>query len=134
MSTAPEPLWRPSPELVEHSRMMDFIRWLRAERGLDFADYEALHRWSVDDLDGFWRAIWDFFDVQADGDPSPVLASRGMPGAEWFPNVAEHIFAGKDDAEVAILHSSELRELGELRWGELRAQVAAVAAGLRAMG
>lgn len=138
MSANPEPLWRPSPELVERSRMMDFMRWLAAERGLEFADYDALWRWSVDDLEGFWRAIWDFFDVQADGDPSPVLASREMPGAEWFPNVAlnyvEHVFAGKDDAEVAILHSSELRELGELRWGELRAQVAAVAAGLRALG
>ena len=61
-----------------------------------------------------------------------------MPGAEWFPNAslnyAEHVFAGKDDAEVAILHASELRELGELSWGELREQVAAVAAGLRAIG
>ena len=36
--------------------------------------------------------------------------------------------------ETAILHASELRELGELSWGELRAQVAAVAAGLRALG
>ncbi len=61
-----------------------------------------------------------------------------MPGAEWFPNTslnyAEHIFAGKDDGEVAILHASELRSLGELRWGELREQVAAVAAALRAVG
>ena len=61
-----------------------------------------------------------------------------MPGAEWFAgarlNYAEHVFAGKDDAETAILHASELRELGELSWGELRAQVAATAAGLRALG
>ena len=61
-----------------------------------------------------------------------------MPGAKWFPgtslNYAEHVFAGKDDAETAILHASELRELGELSWGELRAQVAAVAAGLRELG
>ena len=58
-----------------------------------------------------------------------MLGSREMPGAEWFPgtplNYAEHVFAGKDDAEAAILHASELRELGELTWGELRAQVAA---------
>ena len=62
-----------------------------------------------------------------------------MPGAKWFPNVslnyAEHVFAGKDDpAATAIFHASELRELGEISWGELREQVAAVAAGLRAMG
>ena len=133
-----ELLWEPSAELVERSRLTEFTRWLRAERGLELDDYDALWRWSVDDLDGFWRAIWDFFEVRADGDPEPVLASREMPGARWFPNTslnyAEHVFAGKDDDEVAILHASELRELGELRWGELRRQVAATAAGLRALG
>ena len=61
-----------------------------------------------------------------------------MPGARWFEgaelNYAEHIFRGKDDDEVAVLHASELRELGEMTWGELREQVAAVAEGLRAEG
>ena len=133
-----ELLWEPSAELVERSRLTEFARWLERERGLSFAGYEELWRWSVDDLDGFWSAIWDFFEVQADGDPSPVLGSREMPGARWFPNTAlnyaEHVFAGKDDGEVAILHASELRELGELTWGELRRQVAATAAGLRGLG
>jgi len=134
----PEPLWEPSAELVERSRLTEFMRWLAAERGLAFGDYDELWRWSVDDLDAFWAAIWDFFDVQADGERSTVLASREMPGASWFPgtslNYAEHVFAGKADGETAILHSSELRELGELSWGHLRAQVAAVAAGLRGLG
>src|SRR3954467_12780413 len=114
------------------------MRWLENERGLAFGGYHELWQWSVDDLDGFWSAIWEYFDVQADGHPSPVLASRGMPGARWFPNTslnyAEHVFAGKRDEEIAIVHASELRELGEVRWGELRAQVAAVAAGMRALG
>jgi acetoacetyl-CoA synthetase len=137
-AVAGELLWEPSPELVERSRLREFMDWLRGERGLDFADYHQLWQWSVDDLDGFWSAVWEFFDVQADGDPAPVLASREMPGAEWFPNTrlnyAEHVFSGKRDEEVAILHASELRELDELRWGELRRQVAAVAAGLRELG
>ncbi|HEX5417581.1 MAG TPA: AMP-binding protein, partial [Chloroflexota bacterium] len=134
----PEKLWEPPAALVENSRLTEFRRWLEAERGLSLTDYEGLWRWSVDDLEGFWRAIWDFFDVRADGDPSPVLASREMPGARWFPNAslnyAEHVFAGKDDAAAAILHASELRQLSELSWGELRQQVAAVAAGLRGLG
>jgi acetoacetyl-CoA synthetase len=133
-----ELLWKPSAELVENSRLTEYLRWLEDERGQRFEDYDALWRWSVDDLEGFWRSIWDFFEVQADGGPSPALANREMPGASWFPgtslNYAEHVFAGKDDAETAILHASELRELDELSWGELRAQVAAVAAGLRGLG
>ncbi|HVD40659.1 MAG TPA: acetoacetate--CoA ligase [Solirubrobacterales bacterium] len=133
-----ELLWEPSAELVERSRLSEFTRWLERERGLSCGDYGDLWQWSVDDLDGFWSAIWEFFEVEADGDPSPVLASRELPGAQWFPNTrlnyAEHVFRGKDDDETAILHASELRELDELSWGELRRQVAATAAGLRALG
>jgi len=134
----PEKLWEPSAELVENARMTEYLRWLEAERGVALDGYDDLWRWSVEDLEGFWASIWDFFGVQADGGYDRVLASREMPGAEWFSgtriNYAEHVFAGKDDAETAILHASELRELDELSWGELRAQVAAVAAGLRDLG
>jgi acetoacetyl-CoA synthetase len=135
---APEMLWEPPAELVERARMTEYMRWLEAERGLRFEGYEGLWRWSVEDLEGFWSSIWDFFDVQADGGYDRVLSGHEMPGAEWFAgarlNYAEHVFAGKDDAETAILHASELRELDDLSWGELRAQVAATAAGLRALG
>jgi acetoacetyl-CoA synthetase len=135
---APEKLWEPSTELVESARMTEYMRWLEAERGVALDGYDDLWGWSVEDLEGFWSSIWDFFEVQADGGYDRVLASREMPGAEWFAgarlNYAEHVFAGKEDAEVAILHASELRELDELSWGELRSRVAAVAAGLRDLG
>ncbi|HEX2707859.1 MAG TPA: acetoacetate--CoA ligase [Solirubrobacterales bacterium] len=137
-ATANAPLWHPSADLIERSRLTEYMRWLESERGLAFTGYGELWQWSVSDLDGFWASLWDFFEVQADGDPAPVLASRQMPGAEWFPNTAlnyaEHVFAGKEDDEVAILQASELRSLEELSWGELRGQVAAVAAALKAVG
>jgi acetoacetyl-CoA synthetase len=118
--------------------MAAFRRWLEADRGVSFDSYEELWEWSVSDLDAFWRAIWDFFEIDADGDPGTVLTDRRMPGASWFPDVrlnyAEHVFRGKDDDAVAIVHASEIRPLAELRWGELRSQVAAVAAGLRELG
>jgi acetoacetyl-CoA synthetase len=137
-AAAPEKLWDPPAELVERARLTEYMRWLEAERGLRFENYEELWRWSVDELEAFWSSIWDFFGVQADGGYERALGSRSMPGAEWFSgtslNYAEHVFTGKEDGEAAILHASELRELGELSWGELRAQVAATAAGLRALG
>ena len=135
---APEKLWEPSAALIERSRLHEYMGWLETERGLRFNGYEELWRWSVDELEAFWSSIWDFFDVQADGEHERALGSRAMPGAQWFAgtslNYAEHAFAGKDDAETAILHASELRELEQLSWGELRAQVAATAAGLRTLG
>jgi acetoacetyl-CoA synthetase len=136
---ASEKLWEPSAELVERSRLREYMRWLEAEHGLSFKTYDELWSWSVEDLEAFWSSIWDFFGVQADGGYERVLGTRAMPGAEWFAgtdlNYAEHVFTGKgESAEAAILHASELREMGEMSWSELRAQVAATAAGLRALG
>jgi acetoacetyl-CoA synthetase len=126
----PTLLWTPPAELAERAVMTRFMR----ERG--FETYDELWRWSVDDLDGFWGSIWEFFRVE--GGYDQVLASRAMPGAQWFPgaelNYAEHLFRGKDPDAVAILHASELRELGEVTWGELRRQAASIAARLRALG
>ena len=71
MATPPkdlkELLWKPSPGFADRTRLAEFMRWLEAERGVVTGDYESLWRWSVTDLPGFWRAIWDFFGVAADG-------------------------------------------------------------------
>jgi acetoacetyl-CoA synthetase len=123
-------LWEPPAEMVERALMTRYLR----EQGK--RDYDELWRWSVDDLDGFWASIWDFFEVA--GGYERVLASSDMPGATWFPgarlNYAEHLFRGKDPDAVAIVHASELRELSELTWRELREQTASMAARLRALG
>ena len=91
-----EVLWRPTPAQAESTRLAAYQRWLAAERGLHLPDYAALWLWSVNDIEAFWQSIWDFFDVQGDGSRMPVLASRAMPGADWYPNTrlnyAEHVF------------------------------------------
>jgi acetoacetyl-CoA synthetase len=131
-------LWEPPAESVERATMTRYMRWLAAERGRAFDDYQSLWEWSVDELEEFWASIWDFFEVRASTPYSRVLADRAMPGATWFGgaelNFAEHVFRDKPPDHVAVVHASELRELGELRWGELRDQVARTAAGLRALG
>jgi acetoacetyl-CoA synthetase len=135
----PTVLWEPTDEQVERATLTRFSRWVADTRGVDVAgDYHALWHWSVDDVEGFWAAIWEFFEVESESGYEKVLGSREMPGAEWFPGAtvsyARHIFRGRDDGEVAIRHASELRELGEWTWGDLRAQTAALAAGLRSLG
>ena len=135
---APPVLWTPSPERIERAWLTRYQRWLERRIGRTFASYADLQRWSVDELEAFWRSIWDFFDVQADGSPARVLGRREMPGAEWFPDVrlsyAEHAFRARDPDAVAIRHASELRPLAAMTWGELRALTARIAAGLRGCG
>jgi acetoacetyl-CoA synthetase len=126
-------LWEPSPDRVERALITQFARAVRRE-----GPYEELWRWSVDDLEGFWAAVWGFFAVQASAPYERVLARREMPGAQWFPGArlsyAEHLFRGRDDDAVAIRHAGELRELSEWTWGELREQTARIATGLRRLG
>ena len=125
-------LWQPSAEMVERAAMTRFMRWL--DRG--FETYDDLWRWSVEDIDGFWAAIWEYFGVR--GSYEAVLGSRTMPGAEWFPgarlNYAEHLLRERDDAAVAIVHRSELRPTAEMTWAQLREQVERCATGLRRLG
>src|SRR5215212_10215707 len=133
-----ELLWEPSAESVERAAMTRYMRWLADARGLAFDDYQSLWEWSATEIEDFWASIWEFFDIEASATYAEVLPDRAMPGATWFPGAElshpEHIFRGKRDANTALYHASELRDLGELTWGELREQVAATGAGLRALG
>jgi acetoacetyl-CoA synthetase len=132
MRTVPELLWTPSPERIERANITQFAR----KRGLP-EDYHELWQWSVDNLEDFWAAIWDEY-VEPDAPYESVLGRREMPGAEWFPgarlNHAKHIFRNRDDDALAIQHASESRELAQWTWGDLAAETARIAAGLRALG
>lgn len=117
----------------------DYARWLEAERGLRFDDHDALHAWSVADLDAFWQSIWDFFGVRSHSPHSAVLADAGMPGAVWFPgatlNWAEHaVGAWRDPEGLALIERSQTRQARQTTRGELADLVARAAAGLRRLG
>src|SRR3954447_23170733 len=131
-------LWEPSAERIERAALTRYRRWVEETRDRRFDDYHDLWRWSVEDLDDFWRSIWEFFDVRSHAEWERGLADASMPGAVWFEGArlsyAEHLFRGKRSDQVAIVHASELRELGEWTWADLRAATASAAAGLRELG
>jgi acetoacetyl-CoA synthetase len=139
MTTAGELLWTPDPATRDSSEIGRFLRWLRDERGHDVADYDQLWRYSVDDVEGFWGAVWEFFGVRSSAPYERVLASRDMPGAQWFPgarlNYAEHALGGDEDTgRVAVIAHSQTRAPVQLTFGDLRDQVARARAGLRRLG
>ena len=104
-----------------------------------FASYDEAWRWSVDDLEGFWASVWDWFDVPAARPYERVLdgGRRSMPGARWFPgaelNYVDQARRWPGD-RTALVFRSEADAPGEMTYGELFDQVARVAAGLRALG
>jgi acetoacetyl-CoA synthetase len=50
-------LWEPDAKWREGTHLVAYLRWLERERGLRFAGYDALWRWSVSDLEAFWQSV-----------------------------------------------------------------------------
>ncbi|MDG4828679.1 acetoacetate--CoA ligase [Solwaraspora sp. WMMD1047] len=135
-----EVLWSPPADVRETSGIGDYLDWLRVNRGLEFADYPALWEWSVTDLDGFWRSVWDYFGIVAHTEPTSTLADATMPGARWFPgatlNYAEHVLRmpGRADQDEVVIGESQTRPPVTRTAAQLRDEVRRIRAGLRRLG
>jgi acetoacetyl-CoA synthetase len=136
-----QPLWQPDPQRIARARITDFQAWAAEHHGAPAeGGYAALHRWSVDHLDTFWRAVTEYFGVRFSTPCTRVLGNRAMPGAEWFPgatlNYAEHALraARTRPDEPALLCVDETHEPQPVTWSELTRQVGSLAAALRALG
>ncbi len=132
------PIWQPTAGRSAAARMTAFQGWLESAKGLRFADYQALWRWSVDDLDAFWSALVEHFDLPLDGEPDPVLAQRSMPGARWFPNTrtnyVNQVFSQRSSERPALVFRNEAGARDEVSWERLGREVASLAAWLREQG
>lgn len=131
-------LWTPSAGWVENANVTAFTNWLQSERGLEFASYDELWRWSVTELEPFWGALWDYFSLESSAPFTRVLGSRQMPGAEWFPgarlNYAQHILRRERAGTDAVMFLSEAAPLSGMRWEDLAGQVRILATQLRRLG
>jgi acetoacetyl-CoA synthetase len=137
--SSPAVMWSPPDDVRAKTEVGRYLKWLESERGLEFSGYGELWRWSVDDLEGFWGSIWEFFGVKAHAPYERVLASDAMPGARWFPgarlNYAEHLVGEEEDADrVAIVAHSQTRPPVELTFAQLRERIARVRTGLQGLG
>ncbi len=116
--------------------------WLKETQGLEFATYDELYQWSVEDLEGFWRSIWEWDAIQSPTPVSSVLSDDTMPGARWFDgtmvNYARHVFGHVDSAEAAdqpaIVALDERGGHETIGWAELRRRASSLALELRACG
>jgi len=129
--------WIPDEATLADANLTRFMAWLaETDRG-EYGDYHELWAKSVDDIEWFWDAVWNFFDVQTQSRPRAVLGSRSMPGAEWFPgatiNYAAEIFRHATDERPALIVVGEDGS-SEWSWARLERETAAFAAYLRGLG
>jgi acetoacetyl-CoA synthetase len=132
------PIWEPDAGTISTAAITRFAKLVETRSGSPMDSYLDLWQSSVSDLPAFWAAVWDFFEVEADGDVTEVLLDDGMPGTRWFPgvrlNYAEHALRQGPDDVVAVTDVGEDGATSTTTWGELRALVASLAGWLRSVG
>ncbi len=132
-------LWTPSADRINAEPIVAFAQRYCPDAVSDAGlDYARLHRWSVAEPEAFWLAIWEYGEVVASTRGDTVLADGDrFPGARWFPearlNYAANLlrYEGEETALIGLLEDGRQRRISR---DELRAQVAAVATSLRALG
>jgi acetoacetyl-CoA synthetase len=117
-----------------------FKTWLEDQEYGPFADYHALHQWSIDNLDTFWNNVWNYCGLVWETPATSVLGKRDMPGAKWFPgmklNFAANLLRLADDhgEREAVVSYCETRPVLRRTYAELKSDAGALEAFLRKKG
>ncbi|HTX94066.1 MAG TPA: acetoacetate--CoA ligase [Mycobacterium sp.] len=129
--------WTPDEATLAGANLTRFMAWLADTGRGQYGDYHQLWTKSVDDIEWFWDAVWDYFDIRAGAPPRAVLGNKSMPGAEWFPgvtlNYATEIFRHATEERPALIVVGEHGSC-EWSWARLQRETAAFAAYLRSLG
>src|SRR6266550_2907220 len=124
--------WRPTERYLARSRLRRFAE----EYG--HGDFASLYRWSVEDLDAFWRAVERDLALVWQTPYERVLdTSRGVPWTTWWVGGRMNYVATAlrhDPSRTALVFEGEDGATRRLTYGELAAEVRRFAAGLRALG
>ncbi len=133
-------LWQPSPERIARANITAFARRYAATVGAPSPDYATLWRWSNDEREAFWRAVWDYAGVVGSRGERTLVDPMMMPGAKWFPdarlNFAENLLTRRahDDAGDALVFRGEDKLARRVSHAELVAASSRVATALQAQG
>lgn len=132
------PLWTPSEKRKRDANITRFIHGIGARHKLDFPSYSELYNWSVEDIAGFWKAVWDFSEIVSSKQYDQVVEDlTKFPGTRWFPgarlNFAENLLRYRDD-HLAFIFRGETQISKRITYAELYDSVARLAHSLRETG
>lgn len=128
------PIWIPTEERINKSNLNKYFSFLSSNYSKNFNSYSELYNWSVDDIENFWKSIWEYSEIIFSRSYSSILEKRKMPGAVWFKdselNFAENLLRYKDD-KIAIISVREQYPTIKISYKQLYNLVARCAEGLR---
>src|ERR1700730_2371887 len=132
-----QPLWSPSPERVDATKVMGFLRETNRRHQLRLQSYRDPHAWSVQNPDLFWDQLWDFCGVIGEKGGRRAINLDAMPGATFFPdakiNFAENLLRRSDDRDALVFRGEDKRK-DRLSFAQLSALVSRLQQALKALG
>ena len=132
-----QPLWSPSPERVEATQVMGFLREANHRHGLSLKTYRDLHTWSTSHPELFWDQLWDVCGVIGHKGSRPAVDLDAMPGAAFFPdaqlNFAENLLR-RTDARDALVFRGEDKRNDRMSFAQLAALVSRLQQAFKALG
>ena len=107
-----KPLWQPSADVIAAANLTRFMKEASARWRRSLKDFAELRRWSVEHREEFWRSVWEFCGVVAEGPGERVLVDGDkMPGAKFFPdarlNFAENLLRGRDPSDAIVFWAED---------------------------
>ncbi|KKA27888.1 hypothetical protein TD95_004273 [Thielaviopsis punctulata] len=145
-----EPLWRPTE--ANDSTMWKFLAQMNDTHSLKLCSYSDLYKWSVENVEDFWAAVWHFVGVVHSVSYTSVLPARNMfPRPDFFSgsrlNFAQNLLypanckVNPDDPAVISLDETaclnltpEVVAASSLSWAQLRDSVRKCSGSMRTLG
>jgi acetoacetyl-CoA synthetase len=126
-----KPLWTPSENFKKNTQLYKFIQ------ENDFASYDDLYQWSIDEPEHFWKKVWDISKIKGDLNNTPIICDKDdVEKAIFFKdatlNFAENIL--NDSKEIAIYFKCENGYTRILTFEDIKKQTIAIAKYLKSKG
>ncbi|MBS0271162.1 MAG: acetoacetate--CoA ligase [Proteobacteria bacterium] len=139
MKNNKNPLWVPSPSIVEHANLTSFLKKVNERHKLQLSTFQELHEWSVHHLKDFWCAVWDFCElITSHQGEKEVRCPQGIFKPQFFSdaklNYAENLLRNRSLNTPALIFWGEDKVKRTLTFDELYREVAQFAAYLKSLG
>jgi acetoacetyl-CoA synthetase len=128
----------PSEDRVKRANVTRFINFVNEKHGLEINSYTELYKWSIENIQDFWAAMWEFGEIKASRGYDAVVDDLSrFPGAKWFVgaklNFAENLLRYRDN-HLALIFRGETPKSARMTYAELYNSVACLAKVLREAG
>tara|TARA_X000000950_G_scaffold43112_1_gene48202 strand:- start:30050 stop:31996 length:1947 start_codon:yes stop_codon:yes gene_type:complete len=131
-------LWKPAQKQIEKSQLESFRKQVNMRFNIDIKNYTDLHKWSVNNIEDFWKSIWGYLNPLCSKEPSTIINDKNkMFQPKWFEgckmNFAENLLRFKSN-KTALISIDEKNEEVKISYNQLFDQVKSLASSMKKWG